>query len=143
MRIGDISLHYTVHGRGPAVLLLHGYSSSGDDSWRGIVPGLSKHFKLYVLDLRGHGESTFSKQEYSHAFVANDVVQFLDQLKLNSVAAIGASSGANTLLHLTTTHPDRIHSMILVACGQFLPQEARELMSSKEVKETYLSDSNL
>ncbi len=143
VRIGDISLHYTVHGTGPAVLLLHGYTSSGNDSWKGIVPGLSQHFKLYVVDLRGHGKSTFSKQPYSHALVANDIVGLLDYLKLDSVAAIGASSGANALLHLTTSHPDRIHSMILVACGQYLPQQARDLLSSKEVMETFLSDSNL
>lgn len=143
VELNGISLHYKVHGSGPPLLLLHGYTTSGDDTWKAIIPKLREDFKLYVMDLRGHGSSTFSEEPYSHRLVAKDIVALLDHLELESVAAIGASSGANALLHVATKEPSRLHSMILIGCGQYLPANAREALGSKEVAEMYLSDSRL
>ena len=49
-------LAYICRGQGPAVLLLHGLGSSSLD-WQPQIEHLARHFRVYALDLRGHGQS--------------------------------------------------------------------------------------
>ena len=53
-----IDIYYEVHGSGPPVLLTHGYSSTGE-MWQGQIEALSKHHKLVLWDMRGHGRSDY------------------------------------------------------------------------------------
>ena len=53
-----VEIHYEVHGSGPALLLTHGYSSTSA-MWKGQVGALSKHHKLVLWDMRGHGQSDY------------------------------------------------------------------------------------
>ena len=48
--------NYIRQGEGAAVLLVHGLGSSLED-WQPQVEALSRHFRVYALDLRGHGAS--------------------------------------------------------------------------------------
>ncbi len=52
----DCSLHYEEYGQGEPVLLLHGLGSSGED-WELQVPALARHYRVIVMDMRGHGRA--------------------------------------------------------------------------------------
>ena len=53
-----VKIYYEVHGSGPPLLLTHGYSSTSE-MWQGQIEALSKHHKLVLWDMRGHGQSDY------------------------------------------------------------------------------------
>src|ERR1700760_2250274 len=53
-----VKIHYEVHGDGPPLILTHGYSSTSA-MWQGQVEALSRHHKLILWDMRGHGRSDY------------------------------------------------------------------------------------
>ena len=63
-----VNIHYEVHGSGPPLLLTHGYSSTSA-MWQGQIEALSKHHKLVLWDMRGHGQSDYPEDPgaYSEA----------------------------------------------------------------------------
>src|SRR5271165_3117315 len=53
-----VAIHYEVHGRGPAILLSHGYSATCR-MWDGQIEALRDRFQVIVWDMRGHGRSDY------------------------------------------------------------------------------------
>ena len=51
-----VNLYYEVYGKGPVLLLTHGFSATCD-MWRGQVEALSRNHTLVIWDIRGHGQS--------------------------------------------------------------------------------------
>src|SRR5437762_5318896 len=55
--VDAVKLHYLTAGRGPAVILLHGYTQTSR-MWRPLIPLLSKKFTVIAPDLPGIGDSS-------------------------------------------------------------------------------------
>ncbi len=55
-KIDGVKLHYLTAGRGPALILLHGYAETSR-MWRPIIPILAKRFTVIAPDLPGIGDS--------------------------------------------------------------------------------------
>src|SRR6266567_46153 len=55
-KIDNVQLHYLTAGRGPAVVLLHGYTQTSR-MWRPIIPLLAEKFTVIAPDLPGIGDS--------------------------------------------------------------------------------------
>ncbi len=55
-KIDGVQLHYLIAGRGPALILLHGYAETSR-MWRPIIPILAKRFTVIAPDLPGIGDS--------------------------------------------------------------------------------------
>jgi hypothetical protein len=74
--IDGVKLHYLTAGRGPAVVLLHGFAETSR-MWRPIMPILAKKFTVIAPDLPGIGDSAIpgdgidmiSSAERIHALV--------------------------------------------------------------------------
>src|SRR5260370_2948292 len=75
-----VEIYYEVHGSGPPLLLTHGYSSTSA-MWQGQIEALSKHHKLVLWDMRGHGQSDYPEdlQAYSEALTVADMAALLDE----------------------------------------------------------------
>ncbi|PYL74132.1 MAG: hypothetical protein DMF27_15085 [Verrucomicrobia bacterium] len=56
-KIDNVGLHYLTAGKGPAVLLLHGYAETSR-MWRPLIPKLSEKFMVIAPDLPGIGDSS-------------------------------------------------------------------------------------
>jgi pimeloyl-ACP methyl ester carboxylesterase len=54
-----VRIRYLMRGKGPAVLLLHGFSVDAESSWvaPGILDSLATRYTVIALDQRGHGAS--------------------------------------------------------------------------------------
>jgi alpha-beta hydrolase superfamily lysophospholipase len=81
-----ITLNYVVQGdpKGPVLVLLHG----AGDSWHSyerVLPLLPASYRVYAVTLRGHGLSDHPETGYSRADFAGDILEFIDQLKLEHV----------------------------------------------------------
>lgn len=96
----------------PAVILLHGAGGS-HLSWPPEIRHLPGQ-RIYALDLPGHGKSPqigrHSIEEY-----AEDVLDFLDALKVRKAVFVGHSMGGAIALSLAIHHPSRALGLGLVA----------------------------
>src|SRR5262249_41225740 len=61
-----VKIHYEIHGDGPLLILTHGYSSTSA-MWQGQVAALSKHHKLLLWDMRGHGQSDYPEDPAAYS----------------------------------------------------------------------------
>lgn len=92
----------TEHGDHPCVLLLHGITSSAL-SWVRVGPTLANRYRVYALDMRGHGDSVKpSPGVYSLRQTADDVLAFMQALDLKQPVLMGHSWGGATALVLAT-----------------------------------------
>src|SRR4051794_41817461 len=74
-----VQIYYEVHGSGPPLLLTHGYSSTSG-MWQGQIAALSKHHRLVLWGMRGHGQAGFPEgtPAYSEALTVGDMAARLD-----------------------------------------------------------------
>src|SRR5262249_31992409 len=105
--INGFQMHYEVHGEGPPLVLLHGFSDSGE-VWKPFVDGLAKHYRLIIPDLRGHGWSSKLTGEFTHRQSAADIFALLDRLEIRKFRSMGISTGGMTLIHMATRQPERV-----------------------------------
>ncbi len=102
-------LRYRDEGRGPAVLLIHGWTLDLD-MWEPQVAQLAGTFRLIRLDRRGFGLSSGSP---SLAADAQDALRLCDRLQLDRLACLGMSQGARVALQLCRIAPERISCVVL------------------------------
>lgn len=55
--VNGIEVNYVTAGRGPALLLLHGYPQT-HAIWHLVAPALMGQFTVVAADLRGYGDSS-------------------------------------------------------------------------------------
>jgi pimeloyl-ACP methyl ester carboxylesterase len=82
----------------PAVVLLHGITSSAK-SWIRVGPALADRYRVYALDMRGHGESPRPPTgNYGLRETADDAVAFIEALALERPVLVGHSWGGATAI---------------------------------------------
>ena len=81
-------IRYTEQGSGQPLLLLHTIRNRLEYSDH-LLPYLTKKFKVYVIDLPGHGDSPINKKtNYVHSFLTDSIVSFIEDLNLNAASTI-------------------------------------------------------
>src|SRR5262249_51096745 len=91
-----VRINYRVEGEGPALVLQHGMTWNMEGWTRhGYVEALRPHYRLILLDARGHGGS--DKPHESSAYELNshvgDIVAVLDALDIPAALFWGYSMG--------------------------------------------------
>lgn len=86
----------------PGIVLLHGLTSSAL-SWVRVGPALTDRYRVYALDMRGHGESIKPPRgSYGLRQTADDAIAFMQTLELQRPALIGHSWGGATAIVLAS-----------------------------------------
>ena len=120
-----VELSFEVRGEptSPPLLLLHGFTGSGDD-WQHVfdVDALAREYLVVRPDARGHGRSAKPAEALTFQRLALDVIELLGRLGITTTRAIGMSLGAKTLLHVATAAPDRVEAMVLVSATPRFPE---------------------
>ena len=108
-----VELNLLESGSGPALLMLPGWSQTAE-LFRPQLEGLSPHYRVLALDLRGHGESENAASGYRLSRMAMDVHEVLEQLELDAVHVLGHSMGNAVLWsHWELFGRDRFTRMII------------------------------
>lgn len=90
------------HTERPPMLLLHGITSSAQ-SWVRVGPALADRYRVYALDMRGHGDSIKpARGFYSLRQTADDALAFIHALELEQPIVMGHSWGGATAIVLAT-----------------------------------------
>ena len=86
------TLNVRVGGKGPAVVLVHGYGDTGD-MWIPLAAELARDHTVVVPDLRGMGLSSLETSGYTKKTQAQDIAGALDALKIGDVDVVGHDIG--------------------------------------------------
>ena len=128
-----VAIHWEAHGRGPAILLSHGYSATSR-MWDGQVAAFSDRFKIIVWDMRGHGQSDYPKARdaYSEALTVGDMAAILDAAGERKAVIGGLSLGGYMTLAFHLRHPERARALMLFDTGPgFRNDEARAAWNAR------------
>ncbi len=112
---GGLEIGYDAHGAGPPLVLLHGATSTGREDFAAQVPWLSKAFRIYLPDARGHGSTSWDAAHgFSYGQLVDDLGAFVDALGLDTFHLLGFSMGAMTALQFAARHPGRLRTLVIV-----------------------------
>jgi pimeloyl-ACP methyl ester carboxylesterase len=113
MAVTDGTQYVRVGGRGPAVLLLHGFGDTGD-MWQPLAEKLVKDHTVIIPDLRGMGLSSHPEGGYEKAAQARDMAKILDALKVRSVQLVTHDIGNMVGYALIAQFPDRVSTWVVM-----------------------------
>jgi pimeloyl-ACP methyl ester carboxylesterase len=132
-----VDIYYEAHGSGPTLLLTHGYSSTSA-MWQGQIEALSRHHKLVLWDMRGHGQSDYPEDPaaYSEALTVADIAALLDEVGADTAIVGGLSLGGYMSLAFYRAYPQRVRALLIIDTGPgFKKDDARETWN-KRARET-------
>jgi pimeloyl-ACP methyl ester carboxylesterase len=132
-----VDIYYEAHGSGPTLLLTHGYSSTSA-MWQGQIEALSRHHKLVLWDMRGHGQSDYPEDPaaYSEALTVADMAALLDKVGADAAIVGGLSLGGYMSLAFYRAYPQRVRALLIIDTGPgFKKDDARETWN-KRARET-------
>src|SRR5713101_559945 len=107
------TLHVRIGGKGPAVLLLHGYGETGD-MWAPLAAELAPGHLVVVPDLRGIGLSSRPASGYDKKTQAGDIAGVLDALKIEKADLVTHDIGNMVGYAFAAQHPDRVTKFVLM-----------------------------
>jgi pimeloyl-ACP methyl ester carboxylesterase len=117
----ELTLHghrvrYLIAGSGPAVVLIHGITSSAD-TWAAAMTGLAREHTVIAPDLLGHGASAKPRGDYSLGAYASGVRDLLAALGHDRVTVVGHSLGGGVAMQFAYQFPERTQRLVLVSSG--------------------------
>lgn len=115
----DVELFVRIGGRGPALLLLHGYPQT-HACWHRIAPTLADRFTVVVCDLPGYGRSRASSSRsdegaYSKREMAAACLAAMTQLGFDRFSVAGHDRGGRVAYRMALDHPDRIERLAVLS----------------------------
>jgi pimeloyl-ACP methyl ester carboxylesterase len=113
-----VAIRYEDDGRGPAILLSHGYGATSQ-MWAGQVSEFEADFRVITWDLRGHGQSDSPEEpsDYSREAAVGDMRAILDACRIERAVIGGLSLGGYLSLAFHLAHPERVRALMLFDTG--------------------------
>ena len=107
------TIHVRVGGKGPAVVMLHGFGDTGD-MWAPVAAVLVEDHTVVVPDLRGMGLSSHPQDGYDKKTQAHDIAQVMDTLKLANAALVTHDIGNMVGYALAAQFPARVTRWVII-----------------------------
>ncbi len=99
---------------GKAIIFIHGPGSSSRD-WYLVGPELLDTYRVFAMDLRGHGQSSNPECCFTVEDYESDVIAFMDSLKIDTATIVGHSMGSFIAQRIAVDHPSRLQKLILIS----------------------------
>ncbi|SNS44947.1 Pimeloyl-ACP methyl ester carboxylesterase [Ekhidna lutea] len=107
-----MKLNFRTLGEGEPLIIMHGVFGSSDN-WQTLGKVFAENFKVYLVDLRNHGNSPHS-DEFDYDVMVKDVVELMDDEGLPKALILGHSMGGKVAMHLATEHSEKVDKLIVV-----------------------------
>ena len=96
--------------------LVHGFVGSSEYFVPLIESLLASNRRIYAIDLYGRGRSDFVDEAMTHEFFAQQIVEFLISLKINTpINLVGYSMGGGIVVHFSSVYRHLVRSLTLIA----------------------------
>jgi pimeloyl-ACP methyl ester carboxylesterase len=112
--IDGVVVHYESWGRGPPLILLHGWIGSWR-YWMQTMEAMSTDYRSYAIDLVGFGDSAKVKSRYNMVSYVRLLNDFMDQMGIEQASCIGHSLGGAAALIYAARRPERIVRLVTVS----------------------------
>lgn len=116
--VDGVSINYKIGGRGPAVVLLHGYAQTSQ-MWTPLLPLLAPTHTVIAPDLRGAGGSQRTPGGYDKKTMAKDIHGLVRQLGHEKVQIVGHDIGLMVSYAYAAQFPGEVDKTVLM--DAFLP----------------------
>jgi haloacetate dehalogenase len=118
IRTSGATINLVHGGRGPAVLLLHGYPET-HAMWHKVAPALARDYTVVCADLRGYGDSSKPRglrdhSNYSKRAMALDMAEVMTRLGHRSFHLVGHDRGGRVAHRLARDHGARVRSLAVL-----------------------------
>ena len=118
VKTSGAEINGVIGGKGPPVLLLHGYPQS-HVAWHLVAPELAKDYTVVAADLRGYGDSSKPPDGKDHAAyskraMAQDQVEVMKHFGFDKFAAVGHDRGGRVVHRLALDHADKITKAVVL-----------------------------
>ncbi|MHA2399995.1 MAG: alpha/beta fold hydrolase [Promethearchaeota archaeon] len=124
--INGIKINYEIEGKGPNLVMIHGFASSIASNWRGTnwINVLKEDNRLILMDCRGHGKSDkpLDPSQYGPK-MGDDIINLLRHLSIEKANFFGYSMGSRLTLNLLLQQPHLVNSAILGGFVMSIPNE--------------------
>jgi pimeloyl-ACP methyl ester carboxylesterase len=117
-QVDGVRLHYLTAGRGPAVLLLHGYTQTSR-MWRPIIPLLAAKFTVIAPDLPGIGDSAIPSDGLDMKTAAIRVHALVKSLGVEKARVVGHDIGLMVAYAYAAQFPAETEKLVVM--DAFLP----------------------
>jgi pimeloyl-ACP methyl ester carboxylesterase len=122
-------IYFEEYGKGNPLILIHGYTESAN-IWNGYIESLSEKFRLILVDLPGHGNSSMLDSIHTMELMADSVKAVLDYLNIDKTIMIGHSMGGYVTLAFA-----RKYSRMLKGLGLFHSTSLADSDETKKARE--------
>lgn len=102
-------LYHKITGKGPDLVLLHGWGFNSE-VWQVVISLLQSHFRITVLDLPGFGRSSWHVEHYHLEAITEAILPFLPQ----KAAYLGWSLGGLIATQIALNYPERVELLVNV-----------------------------
>lgn len=130
----DVELHYSVAGEGFPLILIHG-SLTDLRYWENQLPELQKQYRVFSYSRRynyPNQNQNAAITNHSAMVEAEDLLYFMNALKISEAHILGHSYGAYTALIFSLEHPERVKKLIVAE-----PPILRWLVNTAETENKY------
>lgn len=109
-------LYSKIEGTGKPLIILHGFLGMSDN-WKTLgTQYATLGYEVHLLDLRNHGRS-FHSDAFNYEVMAQDIVDYCGEKKLQNSDIIGHSMGGKVAMLLAVEHPELINKLIVGDIG--------------------------
>ena len=113
-----IEIFARIGGRGPPLLLVHGYPET-HAMWHRVAPTLARHFTIVAPDLRGYGRSDCPSTDgnyraFSKRTMALDLAELMTELGFDRFRIMGHDRGAHVAFRLALDAAERIERLVIL-----------------------------
>ncbi len=129
----NIPIYYETFGKGPAIVLLHGFLESSI-MWKPLIPELSKNNFLLTIDFPGHGKSGVISEIHSMELMAEVVNEIMEHLQISTATFIGHSMGGYVALACAEMFPEKAEKLILLNSTPVADSEERKENRDRALK---------
>jgi len=118
VRTSGATINLVHGGKGPPVLLLHGYPQT-HLMWHKVAPALARDYTVVCADLRGYGDSSKPAGAADHAnyakrTMAQDQVTLMRSLGFERFGVLAHDRGARVAHRLAMDHPQAVQRLVLL-----------------------------
>jgi 2-hydroxy-6-oxonona-2,4-dienedioate hydrolase len=108
------TLGYRECGKGDKILVLVHGNMSSSKHWDLLMEQLEESYKIYAVDLRGFGVSTYNNPINSLLDFAEDIREFTKILNLEKFSMIGWSTGGGVIMEYAASYPHQVENLVLL-----------------------------
>lgn len=114
LNVERMNLYYQVKGEGIPIVFIHPpLLTSVNFVYQ--LEGLSKHYKVIIFDIRGHGRSEYSEQTITYSIIVQDIEALLDHLGIKKAFICGYSTGGSIVLEFLLAKANRSLGGIVIS----------------------------